>query len=580
LAEKLEDIHDAIPDHLIESLEDLHNLSFTLEQRIQQTPHKTLIEVDSPPTPEPSDVDESDTAASLAALALEKAPPIPPKSFVRRRNALCEITDTPPDSEAQSPSIDDMISDGAPSSPVCQIEQKSAPHSPSCAQTESAELYRNRSNSLPHVTHGLMAEDDEEEKARKLKWAPFIVPEVTRESLVEPPVPAIPDAWKPFVEKPLYPTKPALTIPPPSSRSNPESKSPQDAFMDALLSNSVIMFDGPATLYQATVDNNSTNDWRDQHTTSDVSTDSRVCIIRRKEWEPTGAAVYTTSIWTISSDFKKRIQQRLPSSIEITPFASFFDREKVSLTTPCRLLHHGPVWGSRVTKTLTAHWTSFTFPTVALATDFQSALFGRPLLDSFQTEKTTLLHPSILRNKLAYEEQVAGMERLRLWYESGDIGPGTTGGVMAMMHLSPNFGEGWVRWWVNSARVARYKKRGSKSVDITGLDVAVARPGLGKAVDSSVGGGTSPSSPNSPSDGFANLGATKQGPNEVVPFETQRRDSLATVNSGASSKRDRKNSRIKMVHGLRITFVSELERGRFLVQVEEARRRMLPLPDF
>ena len=65
-----------------------------------------------------------------------------------------------------------------------------------------------------------------------------------------------------------------------------------------------------------------------------------------------------------------------------------------------------------------------------------------------------------------------------------------------------------------------------------------------------------------------------------MPFETQRRDSLATVNSGASSKRDRKNSRIKMVHGLRITFVSELERGRFLVQVEEARRRMLPLPDF
>jgi len=144
---------------------------------------------------------------------------------------------------------------------------------------------------------------------------------------------------------------------------------------------------------------------------------------------------------------------------------------------------------------------------------------------------------------------------------------------MAMMHMSPNFGEGYIRWWVNSARVARYKKRGSRSVDVHGLDVAVARAGLGKIVDSSVGGGRGQNSPNTP-DG------ARAGVSEAAPFEMQRRDSVATVGSQESGKREGKNKRIKMVSGLRITFVNELERGRFLVQVEEARRRMLPLPDF
>ena len=154
---------------------------------MRQPPQKTLVKVNSPPTPDPSDVDESDTVETLAALALEKAPPIPQKSFVRRRNALCEFTDTPPDSESQSSSIDELISAEVPSSPVHHIEQNSAPHSPSFSSNEPVDHYRKRSTSLPHVIHGLTVEDDEEEKARKLKWAPFIVPDVIRESLVEPP---------------------------------------------------------------------------------------------------------------------------------------------------------------------------------------------------------------------------------------------------------------------------------------------------------------------------------------------------------------------------------------------------------
>ena len=257
----------------------------------------------------------------------------------------------------------------------------------------------------------------------------------------------------------------------------PARPDPKAEFMSELFRDSVKLFDGEATYVEATVTIPDSQDWRQQTYTSRIAEICRICIVRKKEFLPQGGTTYATSIWTISSDFTNRVQQRLPE-YDFLPYQSFFSEEKVTLTIPTTLHYHAPVWGRHTTHTaLNTRLVNYYFANTADAGHFQSAILGKRLLETFQTDRTTLIHEGGLKNTFAYEEQLCGMERLRVWEDGGDRSPSAAGGVMALMHLSAAAGEGWIRWWINSSRAIKIKAKGATSVEIRGLDVYIAKPG-------------------------------------------------------------------------------------------------------
>jgi hypothetical protein len=106
---------------------------------------------------------------------------------------------------------------------------------------------------------------------------------------------------------------------------------------------------------------------------------------------------------------------------------------------------HGDTWLDVVKEEVKSNWINYIFATENDAIAFQSAIFGRLLLASYQTSKTTVIHDGFM-GTFALEEQFANIEMLRLWEDDGVATPGAQGGVMALMHISSNFGEGWARW--------------------------------------------------------------------------------------------------------------------------------------
>jgi hypothetical protein len=101
------------------------------------------------------------------------------------------------------------------------------------------------------------------------------------------------------------------------------------------------------------------------------------------------------------------------------------------------------------------------------STSFQNTLFGRTLLDSYKTEKTTRVHDGFT-GALSSTEQMCAMENLRLWEEE------TTGAVMAMIHFSAIFRAGYLTFYINDTEnPIKIKDDGGKTVRIKGLKIAM-----------------------------------------------------------------------------------------------------------
>jgi hypothetical protein len=174
--------------------------------------------------------------------------------------------------------------------------------------------------------------------------------------------------------------------------------------------------------------------------------DARVCVIRKRENRELGGSKVVSSIWSLSDDGEVRLQQKLSELQETVPYCSYFDPDKVSLQptdseTPIALKFHGSEWGAMLTEEKKTNWVNYCFVSEQEAVAFQSAVFGRLLIGSYRTTKTTVIHEG-LKGAFSFEEQFANIEMLRLWEDDGVSTPGAAGGVMALMHISSNFGEG------------------------------------------------------------------------------------------------------------------------------------------
>lgn len=173
----------------------------------------------------------------------------------------------------------------------------------------------------------------------------------------------------------------------------------------------------------------------------------------------------------------------MPDLENIIPFSSFFQEEKISITLPSTLTYHDLAYGSPPLRTATSKWVNYVFEDeygmmrisrgsyisnmFLASTSFQNTLFGRTLLDSYKTEKTTRTHDG-LTGALSSTEQMCAMENLRLWEEE------PTGAVMAMIHFSAIFRAGYLTFYINDTdNPIKIKDDGGKTVRIKGLRIAM-----------------------------------------------------------------------------------------------------------
>ncbi|KAM0714310.1 hypothetical protein Q7P37_010097 [Cladosporium fusiforme] len=278
---------------------------------------------------------------------------------------------------------------------------------------------------------------------------------------------------------------------------------------------------------------------------------ARVYVIRKRENRENVGTKVVTSIWALSDDGEVRCQQKLPEYTDTVPYCSFFEPEKVAIAPAdgeTILRFHAHDWGDREQKDVKTNWINYKFETEKHANEFQSAVFGRQLLGSFRTTKTTVLHEGF-KGAFALEEQFANIEVLRLWEDDGVNTRDASGGVMALLHMGGNFGQGWAKWWMNSSRQqVRVKDESNRFAKLKGIDIRVLRP-----VEKSSGSG-----------------GGNRAPPLLPPGETQR---------GQAFDVKGKKGLERNVTGVKIEFKNDTERARFVELVRRVQERVLPLPD-
>jgi hypothetical protein len=280
-----------------------------------------------------------------------------------------------------------------------------------------------------------------------------------------------------------------------------------------------------------------------------VCKEGRVCVIRKREnlqGFDNGGTRTVTSIWMFSDDGEVRCQHKLPELTETVPYCSFFDKEKVAVPPAngdeITLRLHAPQWGAREEKDIKTKWVNYVFESEDHANRFQSAIFGRQLLGSFRTNKTTVIHEGF-KGAFAFEEQFSNIEVLRLWQDDGVNTPGGAGGVMALLHMSGNFGQGYAKWWINSSRQqVRVKDEHNKFAKMKGIDIRVLR-----------------------------IAEKRSNVNGVR--------STSDTSSSLSGESKGKKGPERNVTGIRIEFKTDEERARFVDTVKRVQENMLPLPD-
>ena len=265
-----------------------------------------------------------------------------------------------------------------------------------------------------------------------------------------------------------------------------------------------------------------------------------------------------TSIWALSADGTVRCQLRLSEVAETVPYCSSFQQEKVSIPPiegEMSLRFHGEKWTDTLEKDVKTNWINYVIATEKDAIEFQSAVFGRRLIDSFRTIKTCVTHEG-LKGTFAFEEQFANIEMLRLWEDDGLATPGAQGGVLALMHVSSNFGEGWARWWMNCSRQqVKVRADGIKCAKLRGIDLVVRKPGTSANAAERVRSTSSAGSTGGP----------------VLRVDTK--DAIPTV------KISGKKLPVKRVTAIKIEFRSEEERDKFVSISHRVQQKLIALPE-
>ncbi|KAJ4302745.1 hypothetical protein N0V90_001635 [Kalmusia sp. IMI 367209] len=259
----------------------------------------------------------------------------------------------------------------------------------------------------------------------------------------------------------------------------------------------------------------------------DASRECRIAVVRKREAAADAKQDIRmmTSIWVFSDDNTVRLELKMADGEMYVPYSSYFSPEKVSVTVPCELKFHDTKYGQRVLKTVKTNWINYVFESAHSAALFQNELMGRTLLATYRTSKTLRIHEG-LSSAFTYAEQMCGMENLRIWEDNDTLA------VIALIHFSPQFRNGYLAFYLNSANAPiRVKDEGGREVKVKGLRVPLEGKGGGRK-DSVI------------AEGRAKLEVDKK----------------------------------RMVTGARIEFATEAEKRDFMGLVAEVQREMRDLP--
>ena len=215
-----------------------------------------------------------------------------------------------------------------------------------------------------------------------------------------------------------------------------------------------------------------------------------VMLVRKKQKLSTGAIRFATSVWAFSDDLRVRLEQPLADGEEVIPYTLWGVPEKVVLRVPTKLLFHGIANDVLPIKTAQTSWVNYVFEPPdpeqiprkymlqhSSAALFQNALIGRTLLLSVRTRRTMRVFDGV-KGMLTYAEQLCGLEQLRIFQDP------STGGCLALMHYSPSFRDGYMCFYLNSARDRiTAKDEGDATVKIKGLNIPLEEAGRGRPPD-------------------------------------------------------------------------------------------------
>jgi hypothetical protein len=231
----------------------------------------------------------------------------------------------------------------------------------------------------------------------------------------------------------------------------------------------------------------------------------RVCIVTKTCARPNGSLRFMTSIWTLSDDRATRVQQKsslcrkvntmvkgaytsiVADGESVIPYTVWGNTKKVVLRGETELRFHHTTYEAKPNAVPRTTWVNFNFesekgrrririrsPPLAdnliAASAFQSALIGKLLVLSVQTKRTMRIHDGI-GGTFAFAEQLCGLENLRLFQDE------QTGGVLAMIHYSPSFHDGYFAFYLNSTQnPLRIRDEDEKTIRVKGLNFSVDDP--------------------------------------------------------------------------------------------------------
>ena len=92
---------------------------------------------------------------------------------------------------------------------------------------------------------------------------------------------------------------------------------------------------------------------------------------------------------------------------------------------------------------------------------------GQSLILTLKTKRTLRVHDG-LTSPFAFQEQLCGLENIRLWQDD-------SGDVLAMIHYSPSFRDGYLAFHVgySSRKRIHFRGDGERHVKIKGLEVRI-----------------------------------------------------------------------------------------------------------
>ncbi|KAI4610079.1 uncharacterized protein J4E87_010915 [Alternaria ethzedia] len=271
-----------------------------------------------------------------------------------------------------------------------------------------------------------------------------------------------------------------------------------------------------------------------------ASEECRIAVVRKRITDPETKAVrVVTSVWAFSDDNTTRVELRMEDDQMYIPYSSYFNPAKASITVLCELIFHDVKHGNRPVRVEKTSWVNYVFDSPQAAALFQNELMGRTLLATFRTEKTMRIHEGLSKS-FSYAEQMCGLENLRVW-EDND-----TGAIIALIHFSADFRNGYLAFYLNSSvNPIRVKDGGDREVKIKGLRVPIDRGDRAMRKDSFAEAATA--------------SVTGKGKEKV----------------GAGKSVDKG----KVISGAKIEFATEMEKREFLDMCSEMQRELIELPD-